>query len=155
MLAILENYTFFLRFIIDFFNVPGRPVISNCETLPKKAPEFLDYHLKTVTQRSWSYIKDSGDFIKKIKRISNIPDDVISVTAYVVGLYPTIPYELGLKALEVALEKRESIQISTSGLAKMAKFLLQNNYFEFNGETKQQISRTFAPPYAFIFMGPS
>ena len=39
----------------------------------------------------------------------------------------------------------------------MAKFVLQNNYFEFNGETKQQISGTaigtkFAPPYACIFM---
>ena len=39
----------------------------------------------------------------------------------------------------------------------MAKFVLQNNYFEFNGETKQQISVTatgtkFPPPYACIFM---
>ena len=73
------------------------------------------------------------------------------------GLYPSIPHELGLKVLEVALEKRESIQISTSKLVKMAKFLVQNNCFEFNGETKQQISGTavgtnFAPPYECIFM---
>ena len=72
-------------------------------------------------------------------------------------LYPSIPHELGLKALEAALEKRESIQISTSELVKMAKFVLQNNYFEFNGETKKQISGTaigtkFAPPYACLFM---
>ena len=138
-------------------NVPGCPVISNCGTPTEKASEFLDYHLKPVMQKSWSYIKDSGDFIEKIKRISNIPDDAILVTADVVGLYPSIPHELGLKALEEALEKRDSIQISTSDLVKMAKFVLQNNYFEFNGETKQQISGTaigtkFAPPYACIFM---
>ena len=30
------------------FNVPGRPVISNCETPTEKASEFLDYHLKAV-----------------------------------------------------------------------------------------------------------
>ena len=35
--------------------------------------------------------------------------------------------------------------------------MLQNNYFEFNGEVKQQISGTairtkFAPPYACILM---
>ena len=48
-------------------NVPGRPVISNCGTLTEKASEFLDYHLKPVMQRSWSYIKDSEDFIEKIK----------------------------------------------------------------------------------------
>ena len=73
------------------------------------------------------------------------------------GLYPSISYELGLKALEEALEKRDSLQISTSDLVKMAKFVLQNNYFEFNGETKQQISGTaigtkFAPPYACTVM---
>ena len=43
---------------------------------------------------SWSYIKDSVDFIEKIKRISNIPDDAILVMADVVARgiiseYPT------------------------------------------------------------------
>ena len=79
------------------------------------------------------------------------------VTADVVGLYPSIAHELGLKALEETLEKRDFIQISTSDLVKMAKFVLENYYFEFNGDTKQEISGTaigtkFAPPYACIFM---
>ena len=108
-------------------------------------------------QKSWSYIKDSGDFMEKIKRIGNIPEDTILVTADFVGSYPSISHELGLKALEAALEKRDSIQISTSEHVKMTKFVLQNNYFEFNGETKQLISGTavgtkFVPPYARIFM---
>ena len=64
---------------------------------------MYNYHLKPVIQKSWSYIKDSGDFIEKIKRVSNIPDDVILVTADVVGLYPSIPHKFGLKALEEAL----------------------------------------------------
>ena len=46
------------------------------------------------------------------------------------------------ETLEEALEKRESIQISTSDLVKIAKFVLHNKYFEFNRETKQQISDT-------------
>ena len=66
-------------------NVPGRPVISNCETPTEEASEFLNYHLKPVMQKSWSYIKVSGDFIEKIKRIGNIPEDAILVTADVVG----------------------------------------------------------------------
>ena len=113
-------------------NVAGRLVISNCETPTEKASEFLDYNLKPVMQRSCSYIKDSGDVIEKIERISNIADDAILVTADVVGLYLGIAHELGLKALEEALEKRDSIQISTSDHVKMAKFVLQNNYFEIN-----------------------
>ena len=39
----------------------------------------------------------------------------------------------------------------------MTKFVLKNNYFEFNGQVKQQISWTaigtkFAPTYACIFL---
>ena len=66
-------------------------------------------------QSSWSYIKDSRDFLKKIKQIRNLPEDSILVTADVVGLYPSIPHELGLKALGKALEK-----ISTDDLIKLA-----------------------------------
>ena len=39
----------------------------------------------------------------------------------------------------------------------MAKFVLKNNYIEFNGKVKQQILGTaigtkFSPPYALMFM---
>ena len=110
-------------------------------------------------QSSCSYIKDSGNFLRNIKQTGNLPENSILVTSDVVGLYPSIPHELGLKALEEALEKREPKQISTDNLIKLAKVLLQNNYFEFNREVKQQISGTairtkFAPPYACIFMDP-
>ena len=97
-------------------------------------------------KRSWSYIKDLVDFTEKIKTISNIPNDAALVRADVVVLYPSTPHELGLKALEETLEQRESILISTSDLVKIFTFVLQNNYIEFNGETKQQISGTAIGP---------
>ena len=86
------------------FTVSGRPVISNCGTPAEKASEFLDHHLKPAMQSSWSYIKDSGDFLRKIKQIRNFPENPILVTADVKGLYSSIPHELGLKTLEEALE---------------------------------------------------
>ena len=84
-------------------NVPGRPVISNCSTPTEKVSEFLDYDLKLVMQRGRSYIKDSGDFLKKIKNLGPFPENAILVTADVVGLYPSIPHEEGLPAVEEAL----------------------------------------------------
>ena len=79
------------------------------------------------------------------------------VTADVVGLYPSVSHEAGLRALEKAPNSRTNKNVSTEDLVKMAKFVLKNNYFEFNGKVKQQISGTaigtkFAPPYACIFM---
>ena len=50
------------------YNVPGRPIISNCGNTTDKACEFLDFPLKSLMQKGWSYIWDSGDFIDKIKR---------------------------------------------------------------------------------------
>ena len=84
-------------------------------------------------QESWSYIKDSNDFIKKAKSLKNIPQDALLVTADVVGLYPSIPHEAGLKALKEALDKRENRNIATNDLIKIAEFVLKNNYFEFKG----------------------
>ena len=108
-------------------------------------------------QKGWSYIKDSGYFINKTKNLSNIPDNAILVTVDVVGLYPSIPHEAGLRALREALDKQEIKCIPTEDLVKMAEFVLKSNYFEFNSKIKQQVSGTaigtkFAPPYACLFM---
>ena len=127
--------------------MPGRPVISNCGT----------HILKPVIQESWSYIKDSGDFLKKVKHLGPIPDGAILVTVNVVGLYPSIPHKAGLETLRRRLNKRESFEIPTEDIVQMAEFVLTNNFFEFNGEVKRKKSGTaigtkFAPPYGFIFM---
>ena len=91
----------------------GRPVISDCGTPPEKASEFLDSHLKTIMQESWSYIKDLDDLTHKMSQIGDIPENVILVTADVVGRYPNIPHKAGLIALKNALEKREQKHIPT------------------------------------------
>ena len=101
-------------------NVPGRPVILNCGTPTEKCSEFLDYHLKPLMQKGWSYIKDSGDFIKKTRNLGSIPENAILVTADVVGLHSSIPHEAGLKALRQVLDKREQHTIPTSELIRMA-----------------------------------
>ena len=122
------------------FNVPGRPFISNCGSTTEKVSEILDSHLKGIMQESWSYIKDSNDFIRKTKNLKDILQDALLVTADVVGLYPSTLHEAGLKALKKALDKRENRTIATNDLIRMTKFVLKNNYFEFNGQVKQQIS---------------
>ena len=108
-------------------------------------------------EESWSYIKDSGDFLKKIKNIGKIPEGAILVTADAVELYPNIPHGVGLEALRKRLNERETPRVPTEELTKMTDFLLKNRFFEFNGEVKRQksgiaIGTKFAPHYACIFM---
>ena len=108
-------------------------------------------------QNGLSYIRDSQHFLEKTKTIGSVPENVILVTADVVGLYPNIPHQAGLTVLKEALKKRDISKIPTKDLVKMAEFELNNNVFEFNSKAYQQKSGTairtkFVPPYACIYM---
>ena len=132
-------------------------MISNCGRLTEKASKFLASHLKTIMQESWSYTKDSIDFISKIGQIGDIPENANLVTADVVDLYPSIPHKAGLKALKNALDKRKQKHIPTEKLINMVEFVLENNFFEFNGSVKQQVLGTAigtkcAPICACVYM---
>ena len=128
---------------MTLFNVPGSPVKSNCDTPTEKASEFLDHHLKPVMQGSWSYIKDSVDFLRKIKQIGNLPENSILVTADVAGLYPSIPHELDLKALEKALKKesqsRSLLNILLSWLNLCSKIITLNLMEKLNNRVKERL----------------
>ena len=107
-------------------------------------------------QEGASYIKDTTDFQDKIKNL-HVPKDAFLVTADVVDLYPNIPHEAGLKLLKESLDRSREKKISTEDLVKMAEFVLNDNYFEFDRSVCQQVSGTaigtnFAPPHACIFM---
>ena len=94
--------------------IPGRPVMSNCGTPTEKASGFLDFRLKPLIQNGWSYIRDSGDFIDKIKRIGKVPEGYFLVTADVAGLYPSIPHKEGILALKSKLEEQTFSKIPTN-----------------------------------------
>ena len=79
--------------------MPGCPVISNCGNPTKKVSEFLDHHLQPVMKEGKSYIKDTADFLDKLKDLGEIRDGAILVTADVVGLYSSIPHTEGLEVL--------------------------------------------------------
>ena len=139
------------------YDALGRPVNSNCGTPAENVSEFLDHHLRPIIQEGWSYIKDTKDFLKKVQNIGKIPQYSILVAADVVGLYPSISHNAGLKALKDALDCRQNKEIPTDMLVKMAEFLLTYNYFEFGQKVFHQISGAaigakFAPSYAWIFM---
>ena len=73
------------------------------------------------------------------------------------GLHPSIPHEAGLRALREDLDKQDKKSIPTKDLVKIAEFVLNNNFFELNSKTKQQVSGTalgfkLAPLDACFFM---
>ena len=78
------------------YDVPGRPVISNCGFCTENISSFLDFHLQPLAQKVKSYIKDTNHFLKKIKELGQLPEGTILCTIDVVSLYPNIPHDEAL-----------------------------------------------------------
>ena len=139
-------------------SVPGRPVISNCGYLTENISSFLDFHLQPLAKKIKSFIKDSNDFLCKLRDLPPLPENALLCSIDVVGLYPSIPHGAGLQAMKKALEGREDKSVSTETLLSLAELVLKNNFFEHNNVVYKQnqgtaIGKKFAPSYAILFVG--
>ena len=114
------------------YEIPGRPVISNCGFYTEDISAFLDYQLKPIAMQVKSYIKDTNDFFRKLRDLPDLPEESIICTVDVVGLYHSIPNKEGPRILRNVLEKRSNKNVSTDILIELAELVLQNNYFEFS-----------------------
>ena len=104
-----------------------------------------------------SYIKDTTDFLKKLRSLPNLPDDIILCTVDIVGLHPNIPQNKGLSALRKRLDLRQEGDVTTLTLVELAEVVLKNNIFTFKEKSLKQkrgtaIGTKFAPPYSILFM---
>ena len=75
-----------------------------------------------------SYIKISSDFINKINCIHSSLRETILRRVDVTRRYSSIPYKTRLNALKWTLGKRDSQNISTENIVKIAGLILKN-YF--------------------------
>ena len=136
-----------------------RPVISSVKCHTEKISAFADEKLRPIVSKFKSYIKDTSDFLRKIKDIGEIPKDAILVTMDVTGLYTNIDETERLEAMREALEENSQNQKpSANVLTLMMRLILMLNNFVFNNVNHLQKMRTAmgtraAPSYSNIFMG--
>ena len=139
--------------------VTGRPVISSTGCHTERISAYVDEFLQPAAQKLPSHIKDSGDFIGKVKKIGKISPNDILVTMDVSSLYTNIDNNEGIKAIEqnstiTSSLSKQMIQIITT----LMSLILTLNNFVFNGMNYHQVKGTAmgtraAPNYANIFMG--
>ena len=139
-------------------------MISGCNTPTEKISQFVDHHLRPVVPNIASYIKDTNDFLRKLRSVGTLPDGAILCTIDVVGLYPHIPHDEGLQAVREALglsNDEHSDRFENSALEQdivdFTELVLKNNNFEFDDKHYVQklgtaIGTRMAPSYANIFM---
>lgn len=135
---------------------PGRPIISDCNSESYRIAEYLDFYLNPLSTKHNSYIKDTYDFIHKIKN-ARIPQEAILFTIDIDSLYTNINTAAGLTAVKTWMEKYPDNNRPDGTLLQLLEISLTKNDFEFNKEFYLQISGTamgkkFAPAYANIYM---
>ena len=113
--------------------------------------------MQPLARKVKPYIKDTNDFLKKTRSLTNLPNDIILCSVDVVGLYHNIPHDEGLSTLQKRLELTREKKVSISTLVELAEVVLKNNVFTFGKKTLKQLRGTaigtkFAPPYSILFM---
>ena len=111
---------------------PGRPVVSACGSATEGMSEIVDVFLQPYMPSIPSFIKDTDDFIRRIRNIIDSPSDVLLVTFDMVSLYPSIPHDFGLCARIDFLLDRNLHSIVVNGIHNMTDLVLKKNVFEFN-----------------------
>ena len=136
---------------------PLRPIVSGFGTITSKLSEYLDTYLKYQARKGAAYIRDTKDFLVKLKNLKSIPKNAILVTMDVGSLYTNIDHMEGADACFKKLEMRRNKTVTSSLLRKLILLVLKSNVFRFDEILYQQIKGTamgtpMAVNYANLFL---
>ena len=136
-----------------------RPKVAGPACEIHRLSNFLDIILKPYLKYVKSHVKDDIDILKYIPK--NVSKGTILSSFDVKSLYSNIPHNFGLTAIKYWIDKYPETlpeRISKEFIIQGMKFILENNFFLFNGKAYKQIKGTsmgtkVAPTYANLVMG--
>lgn len=134
----------------------GRPIVSDCGSESKRISEYIDFFLAPLANKHPSYIKDTYDFIDKIRN-KPINQDYILVTGDVTSLYTNMNIDRTLQVVTEAFNTHHSPLRPDREILELLELTLKNNDFSFNGQTYLQIfgtamGKNFAPNCANLYL---
>ena len=137
---------------------PGRPIVASNGALTENISRFSDFFLQPSVTQIPSHIRDTTDFINKLRRLPPLPPGCLLVTLDISALYTNIPHEEGIAACEEFLNCQEKQEPPTTDVCQPIQLVLTKNSFIFNETNYLQVHGTamgtgMAPSYANLFMG--
>lgn len=135
---------------------PGRPIVSDCGSESYGSAEFLDHYLNPLSNRHPSYVKDTNDFVQKVRSLT-LKDPCFLFSMDVESLYTNIDTDKGMQAVKRILSSFPDPLRPDELLLELLHINLTCNDFVFNGQYFLQIKGTamgkrFSPAYANIYM---
>ena len=134
-----------------------RPIVSGFNCISASLSEYVNSFLKYQAKTCKSYIRDTSDFLLKLKSLSAIPSTSILVTMDDNSLYTNIDHEEGADACYKKLEKRKNKTVPSNTLKNCILLILKSNIFRFCNTFHIQKKGTamgtpMAANYANLFM---
>ena len=109
---------------------PFRTIVNGINTPTEKLADAAEYELQEYVFGSPSYVRDTTDFVNKLKEIKEpIPEEAILFCFDICKLYPSIPKDEGMAACQEALETRSAPIIPTEYVMEMIETVLENYTF--------------------------
>jgi len=134
---------------------PGRPIVSDCSSESERVSIFIDDYIKTRANLHPSYIKDTYDFLDKVRGTELTPDSLL-ITLDVDSMYTNINHDEGIQAVKNIFS--DHLQDSKfTAILELLELSLKCNDFIFDDKVFLQVQgtamgRRYAPHYADIYM---
>jgi hypothetical protein len=134
----------------------GRPIVSDCGSESCRISQFIDSHVRPISFNHFAYIKDTYDFISKV-RGRTVPREAILVTGDVTALYTNMNLDRTLRVTNDALTMHSTNAKLNQYLLELLEITLKNNDFQFNGDFFLQIcgtamGKSYAPGLADLYL---
>ncbi|XP_062520431.1 uncharacterized protein LOC134195423 [Corticium candelabrum] len=133
-----------------------RPIVSGCLGPTELISAITDYYLQPILQETQTYLKDTGHILSLLRQ-QEINEHSYLVTIDVVGLYPSIPHDEGIKIVSNQVQEHYKNKGLTDMIRDFLTHILKDNVFQFNNKYYRQIHGTAmgtkaAPTYACLYM---
>ena len=103
------------------------PIVSACDTATYNTAKFITKHLQNYCGKTSSFVKDSTDFIQKIKNLSISPEEETLVSFDVSTLCASIPLPVALQAINSKISTCTNFyKIPTEKFIRLLKFTISN-----------------------------
>ena len=132
-------------------NMPIHPIVSGCGTATYNTAKFITKIIQNYCGKTSSYIKDSTDFIKKIKHLSINPEEETLVSFDVSALFTSIPVPVALQVINSKISTCTNFtnvcKIPTEKFIKLLEFTLTNS---FSASTRNSINNYREQPWVHL-----
>lgn len=126
-------------------NVPLRPIVDYTRSPLHSLSGYLHSVLRPLVGRTSTYVKDSADFVDKIRNVTLDCEDIM-VSFDVKSMFTRIPVDYAVDCCRSALKNDDSLPARTpleaDDVCRLLDFCLRNTYFSFNGSFYKQVFGT-------------